>query len=979
MITLICGSAENVYNSFGAPYFVKKSEQSDEHQIAIDLGRSQFLGTLEQFRQHLSTWTDFEQTPDGYFSQGNLDARNLAKTLLGEFPFKQEDESQEDYFLTKQSKEAETGFSSEIAFSYLDDLGNLCGLCLNYRLDDPSKWMFSLIKNTNLEPAKREVRIITSEKPQLKCDLIRTGVNPVELSKEQLKELVKNKVSYLLHDSNVYFIDLNFNCTLLPVSDFESLNALFPIEENRSESATKQDLEIIERLTHHNLEKEPLKCAVIEGNDNEAVQQFISTIKSPLALQFFQTALPPYGKHIIDPRCTVFNQISQSASEESFKENAALLQIVLNQIGASSDGLPVTMNDILNENKLMLQIGKAGATPSQIAAIIRKQGFNYSWIMEHPHASPATLRCLFLLDQWELNANEFEFLNHEGVVRVIAKLSIKPQNHEILNALIKDNINLEACMVALEAQGVVELLTKLYQTGYSTTQLRTILLNPNLTSAVRVLTRYKINLDLHYDLLSDECIQALLFTDQAIRDRNTDGTLPYDFASLAVSGVLNFYYGNKAPIEILHELLPLLTSEPISDVCRSNILSIATEIYIYLNAIRLAQALNLDPAFSQGNNDRANFLRHVIHALDHSFGLNASKPVRLVNRNAMLQSLLNEVFVYIHNAENVPVITSANLQKLISVVFECRKLGIINITFADLVQDPLLVDTVDILLTRFNNPERTNSLFHLANSGPETRASIASAFSKIREINPTKNPNQYYLRAISDSDPFNTLIFQILLPSASNQEDLDYIYDRVNSTSSYQDHQHYINRYLSEEVREAREQIISLADMLLELRTLGLNRDVIQAISKQDDFGNRFRSAVKEIRTQCLAIHTYLHDADPRGKFMAFASRQPNYKRDLYQTVYNQLTNPQHNFAETVVNLETDLKQNLDTDRHPILRTILQYLVNALIWLVGGGGYFNREHEVKTGDYSFFARPKSSETLRTMERQVVNIVTAPTA
>ena len=153
MFYLIQNNAEELFSSFGLAWVV--AQNGTKNDIDGDLCRTYFLGTPDQEKEHVSQWSSTTEQQTQYYSQGNMSAGNLFLLLNPEnpvAPFKKPDETDEHYTQQKVN----------LAFAYVNERNELCGLNLFYRKDDPSQWMIGLSCNNQMQPKERQLTLLTS-------------------------------------------------------------------------------------------------------------------------------------------------------------------------------------------------------------------------------------------------------------------------------------------------------------------------------------------------------------------------------------------------------------------------------------------------------------------------------------------------------------------------------------------------------------------------------------------------------------------------------------------------------------------------------------------------------------------------------------------------------------------------------------------------------------------------------------------------
>jgi hypothetical protein len=104
-----------------------------------------------------------------------------------------------------------------------------------------------------------------------------------------------------------------------------------------------------------------------------------------------------------------------------------------------------------------------------------------------------------------------------------------------------------------------------------------------------------------------------------------------------------------------------------------------------------------------------------------------------------------------------------------------------------------------------------------------------------------------------------------------------------------------------------------------------------------------------------------------------------DYRKAMHHILYQHVTTPgtKEVLRAQIRQAQAPLIVDIEEDRHPWVRRSLELMVNALT-LLFTLGIANWHHKQSTGDFLFFARPKSSEALREMEIDVTQLITCNT-
>lgn len=145
---LVRGNAEQFWLSVQQNHMIDESNGSE--LITKDLVRTQFLGSILDAKTHVQQW--LVEGNDQFYAQGNINAGNLFMFIDPTAPLKKNDEEIQEAIQKTQ----------RIQFAFVNDKGQLCGLSLHYRVDDPTQWIVGLIKDTQKAPKERDIYLLAN-------------------------------------------------------------------------------------------------------------------------------------------------------------------------------------------------------------------------------------------------------------------------------------------------------------------------------------------------------------------------------------------------------------------------------------------------------------------------------------------------------------------------------------------------------------------------------------------------------------------------------------------------------------------------------------------------------------------------------------------------------------------------------------------------------------------------------------------------
>ena len=152
MAYLIQGTAQELAAIFDKEWMIVGCSdlQQGFAAIAKDLPRQSFWGTNEEAQYHLEQWRQSKAALN--YAQGDMTGGNLYFFLDALSLFRKEEDSDENY----------SNNIKNIAFAYVNQNKECCGLMIFYRRDDPSQWLIGLSRNTVGSPQNKQITLLSS-------------------------------------------------------------------------------------------------------------------------------------------------------------------------------------------------------------------------------------------------------------------------------------------------------------------------------------------------------------------------------------------------------------------------------------------------------------------------------------------------------------------------------------------------------------------------------------------------------------------------------------------------------------------------------------------------------------------------------------------------------------------------------------------------------------------------------------------------
>jgi len=129
------------------------------------------------------------------------------------------------------------------------------------------------------------------------------------------------------------------------------------------------------------------------------------------------------------------------------------------------------------------------------------------------------------------------------------------------------------------------------------------------------------------------------------------------------------------------------------------------------------------------------------------------------------------------------------------------------------------------------------------------------------------------------------------------------------------------------------------------------------------------------VEFECQAIRTRIKSEHP-AKYDQLRHSEHNYRRDLYKAAYVSLlpesAEPTVDLADKIEQAEANISDAINLDKDPVLRKTMQVIANILT-IVLSLGSLNAVHKHNTGDWLFYSRPASSEAIKILNREVIDL------
>ncbi|MDI1352861.1 MAG: hypothetical protein PSV35_08895, partial [bacterium] len=159
------------------------------------------------------------------------------------------------------------------------------------------------------------------------------------------------------------------------------------------------------------------------------------------------------------------------------------------------------------------------------------------------------------------------------------------------------------------------------------------------------------------------------------------------------------------------------------------------------------------------------------------------------------------------------------------------------------------------------------------------------------------------------------------------------------------------------------------------IQDLDINKEMIFLAACPNSIkAHQMRQIILKVEEQCKAIHEHLlNNIKDRDILNKWQHADSDYRKSVYQMTYSALTQSPKHLKKQFAAVEAEILAILEPEIKNSLQQALLVIVNLLIILLTFGTA-NREKEKRTGNYWFFNQTVAGETLRFLNKQVVDII-----
>jgi hypothetical protein len=983
MLFLITGNAKTVYLSFGYEDFVAGTEDPSAREK--DISRIRFFGLASDCKTHRAIWLNPRKTPATHYSQGNMDAGNLVFLFGSGEQFK------------------------KTSFAFVDQNGILSGLQICFRKDHPDQWLIGLIKNTNLLPTQRQVFIMTSFKPtvlsQSTCNLteVTSTNNPLiqALASPMLAKFIGQILlanGTTLHPaSNVIELFLQF---ALPQTEFLANDELLQAFNEKMPAILTN--EVLKLLQQHRLFPSPqqvLRCLDSESELYRLLYAFEPGEKEQenyfqlaMLLKLDELGLNKYQQDIRSDKEFVaqlsgfLNDINNRFLYACLtdKENIRGLRFIM-QSGRFRE-IFFQLQEMANTHfgRMLAKFVGKSLDYFQIAAICRviinrpefslgQLKFFLNSLNEFPSlkkVDPLELVDFLLADSEGFaerlrrvgNGHRFILAKWENAA-LVRNQHLSPQILATLGKYCLQGRNpflnlLDAC----DDPEQIDAGCTLLELGFTKEEVSRYIQNSSLVSNINWL---KIN-DLLPKIIDLPAISTLIESLNTLNKQR--------------AGLILFTQGQLNATEVpglnaIFAQFPYL-ADLIVNMHGEGILGNRLKQFAFNppqhQVANLLSMHNLHFSLEQLTAVACQFILALADLLNQ----NQSQEVK-VNVNNYLRSVLPWILQYIKQGGHLTAACWQDIdsQRLLfaengtkdsaSFVTQVRDLLVKQLSILTIARGVGVAENQQLMKTRLIAEELARGIFFFAERCES-------------------NQNTANLIPMSEQ---KVLYKQLFAGFAALDENC-----QLTEKTTIKAVKTLIECHLK--VPEAARLVpVDLllkkplwADVLRQLARIGFPHidDIIRFISQNEERGMQFCRAVLKVERECNGIRKRLK-AEAKEKYNSFIRPEKEYRRSMYQAIYEEF-NPiasvdqgqQKTLEEKIKAAETHITKVVEIDRHPWLRRAMMVIYN-LVTIIFTAGHLNREHQRKTGDWYFFARPASSEAVRRLDLEILDEITTAAA
>jgi hypothetical protein len=965
---LITGNAKSVYLAFGYENLVAGTEDFGVQER--DISRTRFFGLALDCERHRRIWLNPQQTPATHYSYGNMDAGNLVFLFSSSSLQKRNEDNKEQLEIKKTS------------FAFVDQNGILSGLQICFRKDKPDQWLIGLIKNTNLLPIQRQVFIMTSFEPTVLCQ---STCNITEVTSTD-NPLIQALASPML----AKFIGqiLLANGTLHPASNVIELF-----------------LQLVLPQTEFLANDELLQAF------NEKMPAILTNEVLKLLQQYRLFPSPQQVLRCLDPESEFYRLLSAFEPGENKQEDHCQLAMLLRLDTLGLDISKQTIDDINrflsdffsdkhNIKKALgfilesdcytkiffklqelasldfWQVVEQSLDSFQAKAIsrvlINRPKVSQSWLMSFRNAlntypslkqvfDPLALADFLIADSdedWDARLKEI-CIDHSLILAKYENAARAcnqplPLSSKILKTLGKYYLQGQAHLLKLldrcDSPKQIDAGCILLRLGFAKEEVSEYIQNSSLVSAINWLKKNGLAQEItniltsKVDFLtlieslnssSEKKAVLILFVQGQLNAREIP-KLKADFAQFPkLANLIVSLYGKR----ILGQQLKQIAFNPLQHQVAYLLLMLNLDFSIdQLTPVACQLILSIADLFDQfqlleGKANVNNYLRAVLPLV-----------LQYINQGCELTVCLQ----YIDSQSKLFVDNGS--QETVPFVIQLRNLLVRQLNVLSIGRGAGVAEDQQLMNTRLIAEELARGIAILENTVANQKVKAAlhkqlfAGFAALDEN-------------CQLTEKMTIKVIKILINCHLQAPEAPLVpVDLLLKKPLWADAIHQLSKLASPHLD-----------------------NIIRFISQNEEKGTQYCQAVLKVRRECKVIRERLK-AEDKEKYNRFIEPEKDYRRSIYQAIYEEFDpksfvgqSQKKTLGEKIKAAEAQITNIVEIDRHPWLRRAMMVIYN-LLTILFTVGRLNTEHQRKTGDWYFFARPASSEAVRRLDLEILDEV-----
>lgn len=1007
---LIQGNAKDIFTAFGYPWIVNPQNNAREihNQIELDFPRTMFLGHQKQINTYKGMIHEGYQRQNNAYTQGNLNAEIL-KFLFGNFPLLEE-ESLSNY----------KNDIKNLAFAFLDENNRPSALMLAYRKNNPGKWLIGLIKDTEKLPEERDIYFLSSQlvKPFSNENLLVSNQTIPLQNNCLFKAINQPLVRFFIEQAVTSHKGVNFIFNRIALFDLWLKND-YPNDLNQDFNLTKRILteknHVLDLLSDYNVQL-PVnllkKClnrnssllSIIRGHRSSINQSSNGKDYIYLLIALYETGTFKKNRHLLenkdiwDPLHRINDLLGYSYLVKILKAPKLLsfilqimstnqFEIFLNHFKENPGQQPDFLLDLFNQS--LSDWTKETLLHCYLTypnTIDKNQWDTFKHILS---SNEATLKqigdggdlieLLILLHHDNLSSNLTILLNGH-LKPLLSSISI-PVNAKVLKELIKTHIeesNQEILKLIPLCQNIknIKLLNLLREAHFSPKGIQTIFESPDLLKMIDTLFESNRSKQIFKIYEEKRLIQLLHTTSQ--------------FETKALQTIACIYLAENKNISDDKSILKRLRRDP--ELC-AYLIRISDK-----NNLEDLRKITLDPEryqleklyqkyenfFNKYNVNKQHLMRRDKDSLTrlnkrltifkelkfdnvnlfHDFLKNGKACQLFCNLNTFIKLLpptiknftIPLLFQAATDRPSIDKIKAMNFDPQMKIFIhylldhKVKRNKSIHINQTDYYD--FITLTLDQQLAIFSLPLSTLLL-----KNPRKARALNVVISHFKELEQEKQKAGKEFKIINKALILNQLIHH-LEPKLSIRK-----------------FQNQLNNPLKKNYKAKTEQMCQWLDKIMLLQELKCSDKILKFVTHSSTNGQRFRRIIDQVEAETASIEQHLFAAsNNQHKLAAFKSIKESYRKELYEIAYNRL-NSQTNLEEFKSELtaaQSKISGTVNIDRHPYLRKFAMILAN-IVFTSCSLGIANLVHHQKTGNFFFFSKPKSAESIDKLHKDIVKL------